>query len=154
MITEIDNASVETARYAMRYTRENRVYRDDHPACWVVANSPRGTNVDLLSPAGLEIVHWAGKTRPRFGAVNNSDRTGGLEVGQRLTVSETATAKHWVALNARTVRSPCAGKTGVVTLVFQAGDEPAGEFEPAAQLRFPDGSEQVFPCSWLRRACS
>ena len=118
---------------------------------WVLASSPRGTHVDLLAP-GVEIIHWAGQTRPRFGAVNNSDRTGGLAVGQLLTVSETATARHWVAMEERTVRSPFAGKTGTVTLVFQAGDEPATEFEPVAQLRFPNGSEQVFPCSWLRLA--
>lgn len=154
MISETSNASVETARHAMRYTRENRKYHNDPPACWVIANTPRGTNIDILSPGCLEVVHWNGKSRPVFGAVNNSDKTGGLGVGLRLTVSETATARHWVAMQERVVPSAFAGKSGVVTRVFEAGDEPAGEFEPAAQIRFDDDSEQVFPCSWLRISVS
>lgn len=152
IIRETENAKASDARYAMKYTRENRVYKDDHPVCWVVARTPRGTNVDLLVPSNLEIIHYP--SRPRLGAVNNSDRTGGFTPGERYTVSETATAREYVAMQERTVPSPFAGKEGLAVNVFPAGTDPAKEFEPVVELRFDDDSTMIFPASWLSRAGS
>lgn len=127
-----------TKNYEASATTGRAALADGH---WVLFITPRGTNVDLLSQR-CEV--YEGETsRPRLGAVHKDDMTGGFEAGMEVTVSETATVRHWRAQQEMRVPSPFAGQTGTVVAVL---DDLLG-----CTVRF-GGSTVDFPFDWLRLA--
>lgn len=108
---------------------------------WVLFHTSRGTNADFLS--GMCEIYEGCKSRPRLGAIHRDDRTGGFSVGDEVHVSETATARHWLAMQETIVRSPFAGRDGRVIDIL--------DDQLSCVVDFEDGTA-VFPFDWLCRA--
>lgn len=90
---------------------------------WVLEHTKRGTMGDALQGATYEIFDdWKPKkfSAPRLGARHKKDMSGGFTPGMRVRLSETATARHWVAGVEKIVKHPARGKVGTVEYVTDA----------------------------------